>query len=44
MNILDRKTGTLIIFDEDAELTSEVSSSDIASVTNIINLREGETD
>ena len=44
MNILDRKTGTLVIFDDDAQLTSEVSSDDIAKVTNIINLREGETE
>ena len=44
MNILDRKTGVLVIFDDDAQLTSEVSSSDIASVTNIINLREGESE
>jgi hypothetical protein len=44
MNILDRKTGVLVIFDDDAQLTSEVSSADIAGVTNIINLREGETE
>ena len=44
MNILDRKTGTLVIFDDDAQLTSEVSSADIAKVTNIINLREGESE
>ena len=44
MNILDRKTGVLVIFDEDAQLTSEISSADIAKVTNIINLREGENE
>ena len=44
MNILDRKTGVLVIFDDDAQLTSEISSDDIAKVTNIINLREGETE
>ena len=44
MNILDRKTGVLVIFDDDAQLTSEISSADIANVTNIINLREGESE
>ncbi len=44
MNILDRKTGTLVIFDDDAQLTSEVSSADIAGVKNIVNLREGESE
>ena len=40
MNILDRKTGVLVIFDDDAQLTSEVSSADIAKVTNALSTLE----
>jgi hypothetical protein len=39
MNIFDRKSGTLVIFDDDAVLTSEVTSADIAQVRDIINVR-----
>ena len=42
--IFDKVNGILIVLPDNAELTSEIGSGDIARAKKIINLREGETD
>ena len=41
--IFDRANGILIVFDDNADLTTEIGSADIARAKNIVNLRKGET-
>ena len=41
--LFDKVNNILIILPDDAELTSEIGSGDIARAKNIINLRKGET-
>jgi hypothetical protein len=42
--LFDKVNGFLIVLPDNAELTSEIGSGDIARAKKIINLREGETD
>ena len=42
--LFDRANGILIVLPDNADLTSEIGSGDIARARKIINLREGETD
>ena len=42
--LFDKANGILIVLPDNAELTSEISSADIARAKNIVNLRLGETD
>jgi hypothetical protein len=42
--LFDKANGLLIVLPDNAELTSEISSADIARAKKIINLRLGETD
>lgn len=42
--LFDKANGFLIVLPDNAELTSEIGSGDIARAKKIINLREGETD
>ena len=41
--IFDKANGILIVFDDNADLTTEIGSGDIARAKKIVNLREGET-
>ena len=41
--LFDKANGLLIVLPDNAELTSEISSADIARAKKIINLREGES-
>ena len=42
--VFDKVNNILIILPDNAELTSEIGSADIARAKKIINLREGETE
>jgi hypothetical protein len=42
--LFDRANGILIVLPDNADLTSEISSGDIARAKKIVNLRLGETD
>ena len=42
--LFDRANGILIVLPDNAELTSEIGSGDIARAKRIINLRPGESD
>ena len=42
--IFDKVNGLLIVLPDNAELTTEIGSADIARAKKIINLRPGETD
>ena len=42
--LFDRANGILIVLPDNADLTSEISSADIARAKKIVNLRIGETD
>ena len=42
--LFDRANGILIVLPDNADLTSEIGSGDIARAKRIINLREGESD
>lgn len=42
--IFDRANGILIVLPDNADLTTEIGSGDIARAKRIINLREGESD
>ena len=41
MNLFDKANGLLIVLPDNAEITSEISSADIARAKKIINLRLG---
>ena len=41
--IFDKANGILIVFDDNADLTTEIGSADIARAKKIVNLRLGET-
>ena len=41
--IFDKANGFLIVLPDNAELTTEIGSADIARAKKIINLRPGET-
>ena len=41
--IFDKANGILIVFDDNADLTTEIGSGDIARAQKIVNLRKGET-
>ena len=41
--IFDKANGILILLEDNAELTSEIGSADIAMAKKIVNLRKGET-
>ena len=41
--LFDKANGILIVLPDNAELTSEISSGEIARAKKIINLRQGET-
>lgn len=42
--LFDRANGILIVLPDNADLTTEIGSGDIARAKRIINLREGESD
>ena len=42
--LFDKANGFLIVLPDNAELTSEIGSADIARAKKIVNLRLGETD
>ena len=42
--LFDRANGILIVLPDNADLTSEIGSGDIARAKKIVNLRLGETD
>ena len=42
--LFDRANGILIVLPDNVDLTSEISSADIARAKRIVNLRIGETD
>ena len=42
--IFDRANGILIVLPDNADLTTEIGSGDIARAKKIVNLRLGETD
>ena len=42
--LFDKANGILIVLPDNAMLTSEISSADIARAKKIVNLRPGETD
>ena len=42
--LFDKANGILIVLPDNVDLTSEISSGDIARAKRIVNLRPGETD
>ena len=42
--LFDRANGILIVLPDNADLTTEIGSGDIARAKRIVNLREGESD